>query len=86
MAIKEGKQIVVSDGDIVTNVVTESEGALPMGVQQYENYHFANREFLMNAVDYMVNPRGVLEAQKKMLHYDCWINKKILAKKQCGNL
>lgn len=62
---KEGKQIVVSDGDIVTNVVTESQGALPMGMQQYENYQFANKEFLMNAVDYMVNPNGVLESRSK---------------------
>jgi gliding-associated putative ABC transporter substrate-binding component GldG len=64
-AAKEGKQIVVSDGDIVTNVVTESQGALPMGMQQYENYQFANKEFLMNAVDYLVNPNGVLESRSK---------------------
>jgi gliding-associated putative ABC transporter substrate-binding component GldG len=64
-AIREGKQIVVSDGDIVTNVVTEGEGALSMGVQQYENYPFANKEFLMNAVDYLVNPNGVLESRNK---------------------
>ncbi|HEX8460276.1 MAG TPA: gliding motility-associated ABC transporter substrate-binding protein GldG [Segetibacter sp.] len=62
---KEGKQIVVSDGDIVTNVVTESEGALAMGVQQYENYPFANKEFLLNAVEYLVNPNGVLESRSK---------------------
>jgi gliding-associated putative ABC transporter substrate-binding component GldG len=62
---KEAKQIVVSDADIVTNVVTQSQGALPMGMQQYENYLFANREFLMNAVDYMVNPNGVLETRGK---------------------
>ncbi len=62
---KEAKQIVVSDGDMVTNVVTESKGFLPMGMQQYENYQFANREFLMNAVDYLVNPNGVLETRSK---------------------
>ena len=64
-AAKESKQIVVSDGDIVTNVISESQGALPMGMQQYENYQFANREFFMNAVDYMVNPNGVLESRNK---------------------
>lgn len=64
-AKKETKQIVVSDGDIVTNVITESHGALPMGMQQYENYQFANREFFMNSVDYMVNPNGVLESRNK---------------------
>lgn len=62
---KASKQIVVSDGDLVTNVISQSQGALPMGVQQYENYEFANKEFLMNAVDYLVNPNGVLEARTK---------------------
>jgi gliding-associated putative ABC transporter substrate-binding component GldG len=64
-AVKEGKQIVVSDGDIVTNAVTQSEGPLQMGVQQYENYPFANREFLLNSLDYMVNNSGVLETRGK---------------------
>jgi gliding-associated putative ABC transporter substrate-binding component GldG len=64
-AIKEAKQVVVSDGDIVTNVVTESQGPLAMGMQQYENYQFANKEFLLNAVDYMVSTSGILEARGK---------------------
>jgi gliding-associated putative ABC transporter substrate-binding component GldG len=64
-AVKDGKQIVVSDGDIVTNAVTQSEGPLQMGVQQYENYQFANREFLLNSLDYMVNNSGVLETRGK---------------------
>jgi len=64
-SVKDGKQIVVSDGDIVTNVISQSEGALPMGKQQFENYQFANREFFMNAVEYMVNPAGVLESRNK---------------------
>jgi gliding-associated putative ABC transporter substrate-binding component GldG len=64
-AVKEGKQIVVSDGDIVTNVITESTGPLPMGVQQFENYQFANREFLLNSIDYMVSTSGILEARGK---------------------
>lgn len=63
--VKESKQIVVSDADIVTNVVTKTDGSLNMGTQQYENYQFANRDFLMNAVDYLINPNGVLEARNK---------------------
>jgi gliding-associated putative ABC transporter substrate-binding component GldG len=65
VALKEGKQIVVSDGDIVTNVVTQGEGPLQMGVQQFENYTFANREFLLNSLDYMVNNSGILETRGK---------------------
>lgn len=62
---KPSKQIIVSDADIVTNVVTQSQGPLPMGMQEFENYQFANREFLLNSVDYLVNPNGVLGARNK---------------------
>jgi gliding-associated putative ABC transporter substrate-binding component GldG len=80
-AAKVGKQIVVSDGDIVTNVTSESQGPLPMGMQQYENYQFANREFFMNAVDYMVNPNGVLESRNKDFTLRLLDKQKILTQK-----
>lgn len=85
-SIKDGKQIVVSDGDIVTNVVTESQGALPMGMQQYENYQFANKEFLINAVDYMVNPNGVLESRSKDFTLRLLDKQKILNQKTMWQL
>lgn len=81
VATKEAKQIVVSDADIVTNVVTESKGGLPMGVQQYENYPFANKEFLMNAVDFIVNPNGVLETRSKDVTLRLLDKQKILTEK-----
>ena len=65
--IKPGKQIIVSDADVVTNVVTQSQGPLPMGMQQYENYQFANKDFVLNALDYMVNNNGLLETRSKDL-------------------
>ena len=64
-AIKPAKQIIISDADVVTNVVTQSQGPLPMGMQQYENYQFANKYFLLNALDYMVNNNGLLETRSK---------------------
>ena len=64
-AIKPAKQIIISDADVVTNVVTQSQGPLPMGMQQYENYQFANKDFLLNALDYMVNNNGLLETRSK---------------------
>jgi ABC-2 type transport system permease protein len=64
-ATTEAKQVVVSDGDMVTNVITESQGALPMGTQQYENYQFANKDFLLNCVDYMVSNSGIIQTRAK---------------------
>jgi ABC-2 type transport system permease protein len=85
-AIKPSKQVVVSDGDIVTNVVTESKGPLPMGMQQFENYQFANKEFLMNAVDYLVNPNGVLETRNKDFTLRLLDKQKILTEKTLWQL
>jgi gliding-associated putative ABC transporter substrate-binding component GldG len=79
-ATKEAKQIVVSDGDIVTNVIASS-GPLAMGMQQYENYQFANKEFFMNAVDYLVNPNGVLETRSKDVTLRLLDKQKILSEK-----
>jgi ABC-2 type transport system permease protein len=64
-SVKPSQQIVVSDADIVTNVVTETQGPLPMGTQQFENYQFANREFFLNCMDYITGNGAILETRSK---------------------
>ncbi len=64
-ATKNSKQIVVSDGDLVTNVISETQGPMQMGMLQFENYQFANKDFLLNAVDYTVSTSGILETRGK---------------------
>jgi ABC-2 type transport system permease protein len=59
------KQIVVSDADIVTNYVSQSNGSLPMGMIPFEDYRFANREFLLNCVDYLVSNSSIFESRNK---------------------
>jgi gliding-associated putative ABC transporter substrate-binding component GldG len=62
---KESKQIVVADADIVTNAVSATAGPLPMGVLPLENYRFANREFFLNSVDYLVSRSNLFESRNK---------------------
>ncbi|MDE3251397.1 MAG: gliding motility-associated ABC transporter substrate-binding protein GldG [Bacteroidota bacterium] len=62
---KPSKQIVVSDADIVTNAISKTAGPLPMGLIPFENYRFANREFLLNSIDYLVNKNGLFESRNK---------------------
>jgi ABC-2 type transport system permease protein len=64
-AEKEGKQIVVADADIVTNEVTQTKGPLPMGLLGMENYRFANREFFLNSIDYLVSKNNLFETRNK---------------------
>ena len=65
--IKETKQIVVSDADIVTNAVTKTTGPLPMGELPFEAFQFANKTFLLNAIDYLVNDNGLFESRNKVV-------------------
>ncbi len=65
--IKEAKQIVVSDADIVTNAVTKTTGPLPMGELPFEAFQFANKTFLLNAIDFLVNDNGLFESRNKVV-------------------
>ncbi len=68
-ALTDNKIIVVADGDIVLNAVQKNE-PLPMGVNPYTygsqyQYEFANKYFLQNCLDYLINPSGLAEAKAK---------------------
>ncbi len=66
-AVKEGKQIIVSDADIVTNAISNTAGPLPMGELPFEGYRFANREFFLNCIDYLVSNNGLFESRNKTI-------------------
>jgi ABC-2 type transport system permease protein len=61
------KMIVVSDADLVVNVVTQKEGLKPMGFNQFTQRQYANKDFFLNCLEYLVNPSGILEARSKDL-------------------
>lgn len=61
----DNKMIVIADGDIVTNVVTPSQGPLTMGFNQFTNYQYANKDFILNCIEYLVNPSNILETRSK---------------------
>lgn len=64
------KMIIVGDGDIVLNDVSGQNGPLPMGLNlfnvgsQYE-YQFANRDFLMNCLEYLISNPAFSEMRNK---------------------
>ncbi len=61
------KILVVTDGDIIKNLVNTGTGeTAPLGYNKYENTTFTgNRDFLLNAIEYMLDESGVLEARSK---------------------
>lgn len=64
IANKDGKLIVISDGDMFLNELSQ-KGPLPIGLNKYTNYTFANKDFLMNCMDYMVGKNGIFESRNK---------------------
>jgi gliding-associated putative ABC transporter substrate-binding component GldG len=59
------KMIVVADGDIAMNQYSSSLGPLPMGMNAFTRYTYANKDFFMNCMDYLVNPSDILQTRSK---------------------
>lgn len=67
------KLLVVSDGDIARNqfnVINPNipKGApLPLGYDQYTGQQYGNSDFLINAIDYMVDKSGLISIRSREL-------------------
>lgn len=62
--------IIVSDGDIIKNQVQPSAtGAnpLPLGYDRYSGQTFGNKDFILNAVNYLCDDSGLLSVRSKDL-------------------
>ncbi|MDD5696118.1 MAG: gliding motility-associated ABC transporter substrate-binding protein GldG [Bacteroidales bacterium] len=58
--------IVASDGDIIRNQLHVSQGyPLPLGFDQYTRQQFGNRDFILNAVNYLCDDSGLIAARSK---------------------
>lgn len=67
--IKDNKMIIISDGDIVLNSMYKGQ-PLPMGVNAYTvgtqyEYQFANKQFVENCLEYLVDNDGLIQAKSK---------------------
>lgn len=60
------RMIVVSDGDLIKNPVSNGQ-ALPMGYDRYEKRQYANKEFLLNAIDYLVEEDNMITIRSREL-------------------
>lgn len=59
------KMIVISDADIVSNVFSQQQGPLEMGLNQFTQTQYANKDFILNSLEYLVNNSGILETRSK---------------------
>lgn len=59
------QMIVVSDGDIATNSFSREGQPLEMGMNPFTRVQYANKDFLLNCLDYLVDPKGIFQARAK---------------------
>lgn len=59
-----GQVLVTGDGDWVLNGFSK-EGPLPMGTNPYTQYAFANKNLLLNAIDFMTDETGLMATRSK---------------------
>jgi len=61
------KQIIISDGDIINNVINVKEQKIfPLGYNKWEKRTYkGNEHFVLNAIEYLVNSENILAARSK---------------------
>jgi len=62
------RMIVVSDGDIIKNQLHFSQGyPLPLGYDQYTGETFGNKDFILNAMNYLTDDSGLISIRSRDL-------------------
>ena len=60
--------LVCSDGDLIVNDVDYKRNTpYPLGFDRFTRTTFANKDFALNALDYLVDPNGVIEARTRTI-------------------
>ena len=89
--IADNKMIVVADGDMVLNSVIKGNRPIQMGMNPYtygsqQEFAFANKDFLQNCLDYLVNSSNLSEAKAKDYTLRLLDKKKVEAQKSIWQL
>ena len=58
------KMIVISDGDIIANEIVKGQ-PIELGVHKFTNQRFGNKDFLLNAVNYLLDDTGLIYLRSK---------------------
>ena len=59
------KMIVISDGDVIKNQLDKNFQPLELGYDKWTNNLYANKEFMMNCVNYLLDDNGLINIRSK---------------------
>ncbi|WP_296637947.1 gliding motility-associated ABC transporter substrate-binding protein GldG [Polaribacter sp.] len=62
----QNKMIVISDGDIAKNQILKGQPT-DLSRDKWTNQEFGNKDFLMNAIDYLLDDSGLINLRNKTL-------------------
>jgi ABC-2 type transport system permease protein len=75
---KKTKMIVVADGDVACNAVLRNTGQVfPLGFDRNTQQTFANKTFLLNCVNYLLDDEGLLQLRSREVKLRLLDKKKI---------
>lgn len=76
------KMIVISDGDIAKNDINRSTGVIyPLGYDKYTNQTFANKQFIVNCINYLLDETGLMQLRSREVKLRLLDQKKIALQK-----
>lgn len=64
------KMIVVADGDVIRNQMQLSQGnylPLPLGYDKFTGQQFGNKDFILNAMNYLIDDSGLISIRSREL-------------------
>lgn len=73
----ENKMIVLSDADLLRNEVSSKGEQYPLGYEVYSHQTFANADFILNCIEYLVDPNDLLAARNKEIKLRLLDSKKV---------
>ena len=59
------KMIVIGDGDIIRNELRPDGSAYPLGYYSISRQTMANKDFVLNCIQYLIDTSGILETRNK---------------------
>jgi ABC-2 type transport system permease protein len=75
------KMIVIADGDIASNDLDAKGVPLALGYDKYSRQVFANKDFLLNCVEYLVDDNNLIDARNREVKMRLLDKAKVLEQK-----
>jgi gliding-associated putative ABC transporter substrate-binding component GldG len=76
---KDSKMIVISDGDVIRNQLDKNFQPLELGYDKWTNNLYANKEFMMNCVNYLLDDNGLINIRSKEVNLPLLDKEKVVA-------